>query len=315
MALIVDNNPTFSVGSLAWPATSYSRSHTHPTGDDGFLMVVVTMQSTTTINELKYGTNAMTLLRTRTNTTQGQRVTIFGMENPPTGANTIAMTMAGAQWGPVSTVAYSFTNCGGFGIDTVDHEDTTPANEAETFTDGSAVFAMGHSNNAATGINIDGNTVTVDYQHNTNKQVFGGVSAPIPDAGLTPVSVTTTYGTLTRIVVEILEVAGVVIELPTLSTRSISNTGRLSSESGGTSVTNGGGTLEYKGICWATTSGPTRANSTNELTTSSTADFDLALSPLLPNVTYYVKAYAKNEAGLVYASEETFKTSRRIIIM
>jgi hypothetical protein len=69
----------------------------------------------------------------------------------------------------------------------------------------------------------------------------------------------------------------------------------------------GGGTVSARGVCWGVTTDPTTAGSH---TTNGTGDgaFNSTLTPLLSNTTYHVRAYATNEAGTSYSTDQTFQT-------
>jgi len=77
---------------------------------------------------------------------------------------------------------------------------------------------------------------------------------------------------------------------------------------GGTITTDGGATITERGVCWATTTGPTTSD--NKLVIGSgTGSFSNTISGLTANTTYYVRAYAINSQGTAYGNEVNFKTS------
>lgn len=97
--------------------------------------------------------------------------------------------------------------------------------------------------------------------------------------------------------------------LPIVTTNTITNIGSVMAIGGG-NVTNTGGGLIAKGVCWSTTPNPTIANNpTNDGGGLTTGNFASTLTGLTPNTTYYVKAYATNNAGTSYGTEVTFATS------
>jgi hypothetical protein len=69
----------------------------------------------------------------------------------------------------------------------------------------------------------------------------------------------------------------------------------------------GGGTVSARGVCWGATADPTTADSH---TTNGTGDgsFNSTLTPLTASTTYHVRAYATNEAGTAYSTDQTFQT-------
>ncbi len=77
--------------------------------------------------------------------------------------------------------------------------------------------------------------------------------------------------------------------------------------SGGNIINNGGGIITARGVCWSTTSNPTISNNKTS-DTSSTGIFTSLISGLLENTTYYLRAYATNNAGTSYGNIVTFTT-------
>jgi uncharacterized protein (TIGR02145 family) len=64
-----------------------------------------------------------------------------------------------------------------------------------------------------------------------------------------------------------------------------------------------------KGICWCTTNNPTKTKMKGfSLNTKDTGSYECALTGLLPNTTYYVRAFATNHEGTAYGNEISFKT-------
>src|ERR1035437_7633787 len=102
------------------------------------------------------------------------------------------------------------------------------------------------------------------------------------------------------------------IVIPTLTTTDVSAITLTTAVSGGNITADGNGAITARGVCWATTSTPTIANS---LTTDSTGtgSFTSNLSGLLPATTYYIRAYATNSAGTAYGNEVSFTTSQIVV--
>ncbi len=97
------------------------------------------------------------------------------------------------------------------------------------------------------------------------------------------------------------------IVVPTLTTVTVTSVTGTTAVSGGTITSDGNGAITAKGVCWATTTGPTI---TNSLTTDGTgsASFVSNLTGLSSGITYYVRAYATNSAGTAYGNEISFIT-------
>ena len=72
-------------------------------------------------------------------------------------------------------------------------------------------------------------------------------------------------------------------------------------------TSDGGAEVTARGVCWGITSNPTIENS---YTTDGggTGNFTSQLSNLVPQTTYYVRAYATNEKGTAYGDEVSFTT-------
>ena len=100
------------------------------------------------------------------------------------------------------------------------------------------------------------------------------------------------------------------IELPTVTTRFVSNITSNSATSGGSVTSNGGGKVTARGICWSETSEPKINNLYSEESSdgTGTGSFTSSLTNLKANTTYYVRAYATNEAGTAYGELKSFVT-------
>jgi uncharacterized protein (TIGR02145 family) len=96
--------------------------------------------------------------------------------------------------------------------------------------------------------------------------------------------------------------------LATLITLPIGNITATSAVSGGTISNSGGTTITHRGICLNTSPNPTTADSAIE-NGAGTGSFTINLDFLLPNTTYYVRAFAINSAGTAYGNELSFTTS------
>ena len=82
---------------------------------------------------------------------------------------------------------------------------------------------------------------------------------------------------------------------------------QTTASSGGVISSDGAATITAKGVCWKTTVNPTISDSK---TTDGTglASFNSSLTDLLPNKTYYVRAYATNSVGTAYGNLISFTT-------
>jgi len=94
---------------------------------------------------------------------------------------------------------------------------------------------------------------------------------------------------------------------PLLTTATTTNIMATTATSGGTVTTEGGSPVTARGVCWATTTNPTTANS-KTTDGSGVGTFTSNLTGLTTSTTYYVRAYATNGAGTAYGNEQTFTT-------
>lgn len=169
---------------------------------------------------------------------------------------------------------------------------------------GAAVTARGIVWNTATAPTISLATKTTDGSGT------GNFSSTI--ANLTPStnyhvrayatnSVGTEYGN------EITFTTGSVV-LPTLTTTAVSGITTNSAISGGTITNDGGGAVTSRGVVWSTTQNPTITLTTKTSDGTGIGSFSSNLTNLTQNTTYYLRAYATNNAGTTYGNEISFKT-------
>ncbi len=96
---------------------------------------------------------------------------------------------------------------------------------------------------------------------------------------------------------------------PTVSTDTVSSIAATSAACGGDVTANGGADVTDRGVCWNTTGSPTISDS-HTTDGTGTGSFTSNLTGLLPNTTYYVRAYATHSADTGYGDERTFTTSQ-----
>ena len=95
--------------------------------------------------------------------------------------------------------------------------------------------------------------------------------------------------------------------LATLSTKAATLISGSNAWSGGIITDDGGSAVSAHGVCWNTTGLPTTADThTNE--GAGSGSYDSYLTPLTPDTTYYIRAYAVNAAGTAYGNGLNFKT-------
>ncbi|MCF7796925.1 MAG: FG-GAP-like repeat-containing protein [Lentisphaeria bacterium] len=97
--------------------------------------------------------------------------------------------------------------------------------------------------------------------------------------------------------------------LPTVTTQAVSDIGITTATGNGNITDLGVPDPTQHGICWSTSSTPTVADDTTASgTVLATGVFTSALTGLISNTTYYVRAYATNTAGTAYGNEVSFTT-------
>ena len=94
---------------------------------------------------------------------------------------------------------------------------------------------------------------------------------------------------------------------PVLSTAYISEISYRTAVSGGNVTRENGEPVISRGVCWNTTANPTMADSKTSDGTG-TGSFTSNLTGLIPNTTYYVRAYATNNIGTSYGFQLSFTT-------
>ena len=77
---------------------------------------------------------------------------------------------------------------------------------------------------------------------------------------------------------------------------------------GGTIVSEGYGTISEKGVCWSQSANPTTNNSHVTINNGDIGPYQSEITNLLPGTTYYLRAYAINEAGIGYGEQREFTT-------
>ncbi|NTE05613.1 hypothetical protein G6M26_20460 [Agrobacterium tumefaciens] len=97
-------------------------------------------------------------------------------------------------------------------------------------------------------------------------------------------------------------------QLATVATNSATNVTTTGALGSGNVISAGGGLVSTRGLCWSTSTSPTTSN--NKIASGSgTGVFSGDISSLNPGTTYYVRAYATNQAGTAYGEQIIFTTT------
>ena len=97
------------------------------------------------------------------------------------------------------------------------------------------------------------------------------------------------------------------INEPIVTTSNITNITSTTVTGGGTVISDGGASIQYRGVCWSTNHNPT-INDNYTINGAGSGDFYAQLTGLSINTTYYVRSYAVNVAGVGYGNEVCFTT-------
>jgi len=177
---------------------SQTKSHNMSTGADGTLLVVITMTNSVNFSGCSYDGTAMTLVRNQNMGTLSQRQAMYILQSPATGSNNIVVSFSGGQFNPTSLFAVSFTGAGGVDVHSGNGLSSTPNSKSLTIVAGSVIYASGVSTQAMSPYSIGGSTRPLEFQHNTNKQVGGGLSLTSLATGSQNVTTKTIAGTVTN---------------------------------------------------------------------------------------------------------------------
>lgn len=97
------------------------------------------------------------------------------------------------------------------------------------------------------------------------------------------------------------------LSVPILSTINAFEIKQINAKSGGNVTSDGGKTVDARGVCWSISANPTI---TDNCTSDGTGSgfFSSNLTGLDPNTKYYVRAFATNSIGTAYGSQISFTT-------
>jgi uncharacterized protein (TIGR02145 family) len=97
------------------------------------------------------------------------------------------------------------------------------------------------------------------------------------------------------------------VSIPEIATTDVIEISFTRARSGGEIINSGGAGIVSKGLCWSTVGSPTIADN-KTVETTELEIFSSIMNQLIPNTSYYVRAYATNSAGTGYGNEVSFTT-------
>ncbi|MEQ9376454.1 MAG: MBG domain-containing protein [Imperialibacter sp.] len=184
-----------------------------------------------------------------------------------------------------SLVSVDFHDWGGYEGDTF---------VAEAFLDASSKGTITFTGN------LDGNYIAL-----TNSGILSSVFANVDEVRIYKQGGANSWISLNNIQVS----SAVLTGPPTVSSTTQTNLASTSVTLGGNVTSNGGLDVTERGVVYATTAGPTMANTKVQIG-SGTGTFSHSVTGLEVNTTYYFRAYAINSLGTSYGNELSFSTPK-----
>lgn len=94
------------------------------------------------------------------------------------------------------------------------------------------------------------------------------------------------------------------ISAPTVTTLAVTSPTQTTATGNGNVTNDGGSPITERGVCWGTSHNPSLSGSHASCPTNGTGTYQVSMTGLTPGTLYYVRAYARNSAGLSYAENE-----------
>lgn len=304
---------------LLGASTTATLSHNHPVGSN-WIFVILAIDSYSSVSDVTYNGVSMTLHLSNASYYGGVWQVYKLDASALTGTHDVVVSGLQA-YDYVSVVAYSFSDASGIGIAAV--MDNTPATSTNDKTfdiniaQNSMIIANGWNGASSPGIywvEVPDNTVVANnYGNQMYGFTWGGCSDRLSAGSYTcAVNQNVTYAAIIFLI-EVKE--AVTATLPTVITTSVTNIGRLTATGNGEVTSDGGATVDMKGMRILNITDPAQPVVFIGSGSGGVGAFSVALTPLLPGKNYQVAAYAHNSVGYAYGEIITIKTDRRIIII
>ena len=106
------------------------------------------------------------------------------------------------------------------------------------------------------------------------------------------------------------------ISLPIVTTAAVTSVTETSAVTGGNVTSDGNASVTERGVVYSTNPNPVITNLSNTIRPcgSGTGEFTYTITGLQANTKYYVRAYAKNDAGTAYGEEISFTTNKQVVL-
>lgn len=121
------------------------------------------------------------------------------------------------------------------------------------------------------------------------------------------------YLTIQNVMIAGETAGGADFELPVVVTNPVTYISTTFATSGGVIASDGGARVTARGVCWGTVAAPTTADALTADGAGSGA-FVSKVTGLTNGTTYYLRAYATNEAGTAYGEEVNFRTLDSLMV-
>ena len=104
----------------------------------------------------------------------------------------------------------------------------------------------------------------------------------------------------------------IITQVPVVTTNVVTEISMVGALLGGEVIAQGASHVTSRGVCWGITHNPVPTSGNYMPCGSGMGVFSVAVSDLVPNTIYYVRAYATNSYGTSYGSEVSFITQNEI---